>query len=83
MYENDTYKIVVTDNAIGEDGKYGQPGYALVNKETDIVEQTSMMYPALLSSAAQLEDAIEFLTKEEEKPVAQLVEMTTEDVVPN
>ena len=45
VYETDLYGVKITDNAIGEDNAYGQPGYAVVNLDTEIVEFTSMQLP--------------------------------------
>jgi hypothetical protein len=51
IYENAHYAVYTTDNALGEDGNYGMAGYAVVNKETQVIEHTTMVLPQALFQA--------------------------------
>ena len=56
LYENERYEVVCsigTDLLIlGEDGKYSdRPGYAVINKETGVVEHTTTVLPQALFQA--------------------------------
>jgi len=82
------YVIEPSDFAIGEDGEYirganGESvGYCVRNVETDIVEHTSMLLPAIIFQAEHLDSMLTSLINKEE-PSAQLAEMPVDDVVPN
>lgn len=45
MYSNDHYDVVVTDDALGEDGSYGRQGYAAVSKLSGVPEFSSTQFP--------------------------------------
>ncbi len=51
IYENEKYTVVGTNDALGEDGNYGRRGYAVVNKDTGIVEHTTIVLPQALFQA--------------------------------
>ena len=51
IYENEKYCVYTTDRALGEDGKYSVAGYAVINKETEIIEHTTMVLPQALFQA--------------------------------
>jgi len=51
IYENEKYIVKTTDNALGEDGNYGYPGYIVINKETGVGEHTTMVLPQALFQA--------------------------------
>lgn len=74
--ENDNYKVVETDNAIGEDGNYGHNGYAVVNKGNGFVEGTSMIKANAMFMADQFNGMLTSLDEpeEEEAPVLTVVE---------
>jgi hypothetical protein len=64
IYENDKYEVVIIDDALGEDNKYGRRGYAVVNKETSVVEHTTIVLPqalfqadAFMGALSQLDDS--------------------------
>lgn len=74
LYENDKYKVVECDNALGEDGKYGCRGYAVVNIETAIVEHTTMVLPQALFQADAFMGALTQLDDSEEVSDSALIE---------
>ena len=51
IYENDKYKVELTERALGEDGNYGVLGYAVINKENNVIEHTTMVLPQALFQA--------------------------------
>ena len=69
LYENDKYKVIVIDDALGEDGKYGAPGYAVVNLETNIYEHTTTVLPQALFQADAFMGALSNLTSTEEADI--------------
>lgn len=67
------YSIETSNVAIGEDGNYligdddGTPvGYSLINDETDVVEHTSMLLPAIIFQANHLDGMLDSLLNEKE-----------------
>lgn len=58
IYENDHYRVELTDNALGERNEYGSPGYAVVNKETLVTEHTTIMLPQALFQADAFSGAL-------------------------
>ena len=77
-YKTDKYVVVDEDNALGEDGKYGKKGYAVINIETGITEHTTMMLPGAIFQAQHFNDTLESLLAENKEPVLGLVE----DILP-
>ena len=51
IYENEKYTVAIIDDALGEDGVYGRRGYAVINKETSVVEHTTIVLPQALFQA--------------------------------
>ena len=51
IYANANYRVRTTRDALGEDGQYGQEGYAVINIDTGIVEHTTMVLPQALFQA--------------------------------
>lgn len=82
LFENTKYKIVVTDDAIGEDGNYGRPGYACINKDTNIVEVTGLVLPQMMFFAEQSETMLDQLNDDNDAEALIQVE-SGEDVVPH
>lgn len=76
LYDNKHYRVVITDEALGEDGKYGKRGYAVVNKETNIVEHTTMLYPQALFQADAMSGALNVSTAD-----AEAIEAIDDDIV--
>lgn len=58
LYENEHYYVIITDNAIGEDGQFGADGYAVINKITSITEHTSTLLPQALFQADHLSGSL-------------------------
>ncbi len=69
IYENDSYRVVFTTNALGEDGKYGADGYAVINKVTEVIEHTTMVLPQALFQADAFMGALGQLSAEPEAEV--------------
>lgn len=60
LYDNARYRVEFTEGgAIQEDGRTYGPGYAVRNKETDVVEFTTIIYPQALSTAEQFCTALD------------------------
>lgn len=58
LYKNDNYEVVLTGDALGEDGKYGRDGYAVVNLTTGVVEHTTTVLPQALFQADAFQGAL-------------------------
>lgn len=82
IYENDNYTVVVIDDAIGEDGKYGRAGYAVVNKETGIKEHTTTVLPQALFQADAFMGALGQINDSTDDELA-IIEGTPADIIPN
>lgn len=52
------YSITQTKDAVGEDGKKGSDGYAVTNKENDVVEHTTTILPGAIFQARHLDDML-------------------------
>ena len=65
LYENEHYYVIITDNAIGEDGKYGANGYAVINKITKITEHTTTLYPQALFQSDHLSGSLKHHTEKD------------------
>jgi len=81
------YKVQATNTVVREDGHYTTAkikedmiGYECVNKETGIVEFTSMRLPEVVFQADYLDKALESMLEEKLEEID--VEVTLEDVVP-
>jgi len=68
IYENENYEVILFANVIGEDGKYGPSGYAVRNKETRVVEHTTMVLPQALFQADAFQGALGQLNEPEPEP---------------
>jgi hypothetical protein len=66
IYTNAKYRVRTTTNALGEDGAYGQEGYAVINIETGIVEHTTIVLPQALFQADAFMGALGQLDAAEE-----------------
>lgn len=59
IYDNDLYRVEYTEKlAIQEDGKSYGPGYVVRNKETDVIEFTSIILPQAMATAEQFATAL-------------------------
>ena len=54
-YSTEAYEIVLSDDALGEDGNYGRSGYGIRNRETGVVEYTSTFLPSAIFQARNAE----------------------------
>ena len=82
IYENESYTVTVTDNAIGEDGEYGRDGYAVTNKQTGIIEHTTTVLPQALFQADAFQGALGQLDQSQADE-ASIIEAAPTDIVPN
>lgn len=76
------YEIVITDKVLAEDGKYYEAegiGYALRNKETGIIEHTTMVLPGIIFQAESLDSMLDDLLT---PPKDVAVDSSGGDVVP-
>ena len=85
----DTEKYVVEESGdrqiIAEDGKYGErAGYVVVNKETGVVEHSTVMLPGAIFQCQHFNDTLVSLLA---APTEDGVDITSmdipEDIVPN
>ena len=88
IYETDLYVVVPSDGQeiIREDGHYAVvKGYLVVNKEHDTIEATTMLLVNALYQAQGFTDSVKALLAppEKDKTPLNLVQMSTDDVVPN
>ena len=86
IHDTKNYEVCIADSqelVMGEDGKYACiPGYVVVNKDTKIVEHTTMLLPQAIYQAQGLSDSLDALLKADVAP-DNLVQMVTDDVVPH
>ena len=88
IYETDLYVVVPSDGQeiIREDGHYAVvKGYLVINKEHDTIEATTMLLVNALYQAQGFTDSVKALLAptEKDKTPLNLVQMSTDDVVPN
>ena len=76
IYENNSYAVIVVEDALGEDGRYGRRGYGVVNKETAIIEHTTTVLPQALFQADAFAGALGQLNEaaETEEEAATIIE---------
>lgn len=77
-FSTDKYEVIECDDVLGEDGKYGQLGYAVRNKETAVTEHTTMMLPGAIFQCQHFTDTLKSLLAEDTAPELAAVE----DIVP-
>jgi hypothetical protein len=82
IYENNNYKVVLTDDALGEDGQYGRRGYAVVNTTTNVAEHTTTVLPQALFQADAFLGALGQLNDSQDDEIA-IIQAVPEDVLPN
>jgi hypothetical protein len=70
---------------MGEDGEFGSEGYAVRNKDTQVLEHTTVILPQAIYQAQGFSDSLAALLADKDGPAQlSLVEMDVgEDVVPN
>ncbi len=65
LYENEVFVVTLTDDAIGEDGNYGRKGYAVVNKDTGVVEHTTVVLAQAQFQAEAFKGALSQLNEDD------------------
>lgn len=75
------YKIDLHSDCLGEDGKYGKPGYAIWNKESGIIEHTGMCLPAIIFQAQHFDTTLRGMVELEVE--VELDTLPGEDVLIN
>jgi hypothetical protein len=73
------FAVAITPNAMGEDGKPGHDGYAVLNKETGFSEFTSMSVVAAIFQAQHFDSMLKGLLDEE---IPDVPEWAGGDIVP-
>ncbi len=89
MFETEKYEVRLAangDQVIGEDGKYGTiDGYLVVNKETKVIEHSTVMLPGAIFQCQHFNDTlISLLAPPDEADIVDITSMNVpEDIVPN
>jgi len=83
IYANESYKVVIIDDALGEDGQYGRMGYAVVNIETGVVEHTTTALPQALFQADAFQGALGQLKAQAANEDGTTIDGDAEDIVIN
>jgi hypothetical protein len=89
LYDTERYKVIKTEPGtviLAEDGKYHEwIGYAVINKETEVVEHTTMMLPGAIFQCQHFNDTLtSLMTPVEPAEVFDLQSIEVDgDVVPN
>lgn len=66
LYENPHYIVERATVVLGEDNRYGPPGYKVVNKETGVTEHTTMVLPQAIFQADAMSGALTPMKEEED-----------------
>ena len=82
IYENERYFVCLTKDALGEDGKYGRDGYAVINKEHGVTEHTTTVLPQALFQADAFMGAMGQLDESVEDEMS-IIESAPIDILPN
>ena len=84
LYETEKYFVTECKDVLGEDGKYGKTGYAVVNEETGVIEHTTMMLPGAIFQCQHFNDTLKGLLETPEDNVVELSAIDVpDDVVPS
>ena len=87
LFETEKYIVQKAggNKIIGEDGKYtSRDGYVVVNRETGVVEHTTIMLPGAIFQCQHFNDTLISLLSPPEVETPDLTGMDVpEDVVPN
>ncbi len=90
MFDTEKYEVRLAGKdelVIGEDGKYhvGQEGYIVVNKETKVIEHSTVMLPGAIFQCQHFNDTlISLLAPPDEAEIVDITSMNVpEDIVPN
>jgi len=88
LFETEKYEVRVAtngDSVIGEDGKYAvRDGYIVVNRESGVIEHTTIMLPGAIFQCQHFNDTlVSLLNPPEDTPDALTGMDVPEDIVPN
>ena len=84
LYSTEKYIVIVTDAALNEVGDACDArGYAVVNKDTSIVEHTTLVLPAAMFQADNFNRTLVSLLTEVPESPADAIEGLPEDVTVN
>ncbi len=88
LFETEKYTVEKSNGRtiIGEDGKYGaKSGYVVVNKETGVIEHSTVMLPGAIFQCQHFNDTLmNLLAPKDEAEVVDINSMNVpEDIVPN
>ena len=83
LYDTKHYEIRLADGPVlDEAGEYSErPGYFVINKETNVVEHTTMFFPQAIYQAQGFSDSVDALTKTEEVPSYKELDTTGDGFV--
>lgn len=89
LYDADLYEVRASEgySVLAEDGEYSaRDGYLVVNKETGVIEHTTLMLPGAIFQCQHFSDTLASL-RSMAKPADNVVNLDAieidEDVVPN
>ena len=88
LFETEKYIVRENDNEqiIGEDGNYsGQDGYVVVNRETGVIEHTTIMLPGAIFQCQHFNDTlVSLLSPPQDDDGVDIAALNVpEDIVPN
>jgi len=91
LFDTEKYNVVLSgpeEKVIGEDGKYREMGgYYVVNKETGVIEHSTIMLPGAIFQATHFNDTLISLLNPVEPEIVDEIDLASldigEDVVAN
>ena len=85
LYDTTNYEVIRFGAAMGEDGEIGADGYAVRNKDTGVIEHSTVILPQAIYQAQGFSDSLDALFATKDAPIQlSLVEMDIgEDMVPS
>ena len=87
LFETEKYAVEESGDErmiIAEDGKYGnRPGYVVVNKETGVVEHSTVMLPGAIFQCQHFNDTLISLLADPSEDIDIEALDVPEDIVPN
>lgn len=89
LYDTKNYEVqlAANDEVMAEDGKYDadRKGYVVINKETGVIEHTTMILPQAIYQAQGFSDSLDALLKADD--AAEVVDIglvpVADDILPN
>ena len=87
LFETEKYVVELAGDrpVIGEDGKYGTAaaGYVVINKETGVIEHSTVMLPGAIFQCQHFNDTLISLLADPEEAIDIEALDVPEDIVPN